>query len=61
MVEAVRASVLKALEQKNVIEVLQGLGSTPESNMSRQAFVDHHAKERVRFAPLIKAIGLKVD
>ncbi|MBI1624034.1 Bug family tripartite tricarboxylate transporter substrate binding protein [Comamonas suwonensis] len=61
VVEAVRASVLKALEQKNVIEVLQGLGSTPESNMSRQAFVDHHAKERVRFAPLIKAIGLKVD
>ena len=61
VVEAVRASVLKALEQKNVIEVLQGLGSTPEPNMSRQAFVDHHAKERVRFAPLIKAIGLKVD
>ena len=60
VVEAVRASVLKALEQKNVIEVLQGLGSTPDSNMSRQAFVDHHAKERVRFAPLIKAIGLKV-
>ena len=61
VVEAVRASVLKALEQKNVIDVLQGLGSTPEPNMSRQAFVDHHAKERVRFAPLIKAIGLKVD
>ena len=61
VVEAVRASVLKALEQKNVIEVLQGLGSTPEPNMSRQSFVDHHAKERVRFAPLIKAIGLKVD
>lgn len=61
VVEAVRASVLKALEQKNVIDVLQGLGSTPEPNMSRQAFVDHHAKERVRFEPLIKAIGLKVD
>lgn len=61
VVEAVRASVLKALEQKNVIEVLQGLGSTPEPSMSRQAFVDHHTKERVRFAPLIKAIGLKVD
>lgn len=61
VVEAVRASVLKALEQKNVIDVLQGLGSTPEPNMSRQAFVDHHAKERVRFAPLIKEIGLKVD
>ncbi|QXZ09425.1 tripartite tricarboxylate transporter substrate binding protein [Comamonas sp. Y33R10-2] len=61
VVEAVRASVLKALEQKNVIDVLQGLGSTPEPNMSRQEFVDHHAKERVRFAPLIKEIGLKVD
>lgn len=61
VVEAVRASVLKALEQKNVIEVLQGLGSTPEPRMSRQEFVDHHAKERVRFAPLIKEIGLKVD
>ena len=29
--------------------------------MSRQDFVDHHAKERARFAPLIKEIGLKVD
>ena len=44
-----------------MIDVLQGLGSTPEPNMSRQAFVDHHAKERVRYEPLIKAIGLKVD
>ena len=61
VVEAVRASVLKALEQKNVIEVLQGLGSTPEPRMSRQDFVDHHAKERARFAPLIREIGLKVD
>ncbi|WP_120971467.1 tripartite tricarboxylate transporter substrate binding protein [Comamonas sp. lk] len=61
VVEAVRASVLKALEQKNVIEVIQGLGATPEPRMGRQEFVDHHAKERARFAPLIKEIGLKVD
>ena len=61
VIDAVRASVLKALEQKNVIDVLQGLGSTPEPRMSRQEFVDHHAKERTRFAPLIKEIGLKVD
>ena len=61
VVEAVRASVLKALEQKNVVEVIQGLGATPEPSMSRQDFVEHHAKERARFAPLIKEIGLKVD
>lgn len=61
VVEAVRASVIKALEQKNVVEVIQGLGATPEPRMSRQDFVDHHAKERARFAPLIKEIGLKVD
>ncbi|MEG1733741.1 MAG: tripartite tricarboxylate transporter substrate-binding protein, partial [Comamonas sp.] len=61
VVEAVRASVLKALEQKNVIDVIQGLGATPEPRMGRQEFVDHHAKERARFAPLIKEIGLKVD
>lgn len=61
VVEAVRASVVKALEQKNVVEVIQGLGATPEPRMSRQDFVDHHAKERARFAPLIKEIGLKVD
>lgn len=61
VVEAVRASVTKALEQKNVIDVIQGLGATPEPSMSRQAFVDHHAKERARFEPLIKEIGLKVD
>ena len=59
--DAVRASVIKALEQKNVVEVIQGLGATPEPRMSRQDFVDHHAKERARFAPLIKEIGLKVD
>lgn len=61
VVEAVRASVIKALEQKNVVEVIQGLGATPEPRMSRQDFVNHHAKERARFAPLIKEIGLKVD
>ena len=61
VVEAVRASVIKALEQKNVVEVIQGLGATPEPHMSRQDFVNHHAKERARFAPLIKEIGLKVD
>ena len=61
VVEAVRASVLKALEQKNVVEVIQGLGATPEPRMSRQDFLEHHAKERARFAPLIKEIGLKVD
>lgn len=61
VVEAVRASVIKALEQKNVVEVIQGLGATPEPRMSRQDFVDHHAKERARFAPLIKEISLKVD
>ena len=61
VVEAVRASVIKALEQKNVVEVIQGLGATPEPRMSRQDFVDHHTKERARFAPLIKEIGLKVD
>ena len=61
VVEAVRASVLKALEQKTVVDVIQGLGATPEPRMSRQEFVEHHAKERARFAPLIKEIGLKVD
>ena len=61
VVDAVRASVLKALEQKNVVDVIQGLGATPEPTMSRQDFVGHHAKERARFAPLIKEIGLKVD
>lgn len=61
VVDAVRASVIKALEQKNVVDVIQGLGATPEPRMSRQDFVDHHAKERARFAPLIKEIGLKVD
>ena len=61
VVDAVRASVLKALEQKNVVDVIQGLGATPEPAMSRQNFVGHHAKERARFAPMIKEIGLKVD
>jgi tripartite-type tricarboxylate transporter receptor subunit TctC len=61
VVDAVRASVLKALEQKSVVEVIQGLGATPEPRMSRQDFVDHHARERARFAPLIQEIGLKVD
>ncbi|MGE8317717.1 MAG: Bug family tripartite tricarboxylate transporter substrate binding protein [Comamonas sp.] len=61
VVEAVRASVIKALEQKNVVDVIQGLGATPEPRMGRQDFVDHHARERARFAPLIQAIGLKVD
>lgn len=61
VVDAVRASVIKALEQKSVVDVIQGLGATPEPRMSRQDFVDHHAKERARFAPLIKEIGLKVD
>lgn len=61
VVDAVRASVIKALEQKNVIDMIQGLGATPEPHMSRQEFVDHHAKERARFAPLIKEIDLKVD
>lgn len=61
VVDAVRASVLKALEQKNVVDVIQGLGATPEPSMSRQDFVGHHAKKRARFAPLIKEIGLKVD
>jgi hypothetical protein len=56
-VDAVRASVIKALEQKSVVDVIQGLGATPEPRMSRQDFVDHHAKERARFAPLIKEIG----
>ena len=61
VVDAVRASVIKALEQKSVVDVIQGLGATPEPRMSRQDFVEHHAKERARFAPLIKEIGLKVD
>ena len=61
VVDAVRASVIKALEQKSVVDVIQGLGATPEPRMSRQDFVDHHAKERARFAPLTKEIGLKVD
>lgn len=61
VVQAVRASVLKALEQKQVIEMIESLGATPEPHMSRQEFVEHHARERARFAPLIQEIGLKVD
>ena len=61
VVQAVRASVLKALEQKSVIDIIQGLGASPEPGMSRAEFVAHHARERARFAPMIKEIGLKVD
>lgn len=60
VIDAVRASITKALEQKNVIDVINGLGATP-AHMSRQEFIDHHAKERARFADLIKEIGLRVD
>lgn len=60
VIDAVRASITKALEQKNVIEIINGMGATP-AHLSRQEFVDHHTKERTRFAALIKEIGLKVD
>ena len=61
IIEAVRASVLKAMEQQNVLDVIRALGATPEPNMARQAFIDHHATERARFAPLIREIGLEVE
>ena len=60
VIDAVRASIAKALEQKNVVDVINGLGATP-AHLSRQEFIGHHAKERARFADLIKEIGLKVD
>ena len=60
VIEAVRNSIAKALEQKNVIDVINGLGATP-APMSQQDFIAHHPKERARFADLIKEIGLKVD
>ena len=60
VVQAVRASIEKALAQKNVVDIINGLGATP-APMSRKEFVDHHARERARFADLIKEIGLKVD
>ena len=60
VIEAVRNSISKALEQKNVVEVINGLGATP-APMSQQEFIAHHPKERARFTDLIKEIGLKVD
>jgi len=60
VIEAVRTAVAKALEQKNVNDVILTLGATP-APLSRKAFIDHHATERERFGELVKAIGLKVD
>jgi tripartite-type tricarboxylate transporter receptor subunit TctC len=60
VIEAVRGAVAKALEQKNVNDVILTLGATP-APLSRKAFIDHHATERERFGELVKAIGLKVD
>ncbi|WP_027017276.1 Bug family tripartite tricarboxylate transporter substrate binding protein [Comamonas composti] len=60
VIAQVRAALAKALEQKSVQDVIQALGATP-APMSRQAFVEHHAKERERFGDLVKAIGLRVD
>lgn len=60
VVEAVRAAVAKALEQKSVNDVINTLGATP-APMGRQAFIDHHAAERARFGDLVKSIGLRVD
>lgn len=60
VIDAVRTSIAKALEQKSVVDVINGLGATP-APMARQEFIDHHAKERARFADLIREIGLKVD
>ena len=60
VIEALRASIAKALEQDQVLAIIRNLGATP-APMERQAFIAHHARERARFADLIDAIGLQVD
>ena len=60
VVNKVREGVAKALEQKNVRDIVAGLGATP-AVMTRKQFIDHHAVEAQRFGELVKSIGLKAD
>ena len=52
--------VEKALRAPAVVEAIKGLGAEP-APMSRAEFIDRNAKERDRFAGLVKSLNLKVD
>lgn len=60
VVSKVRDGIAKAMEQKNVRDIVAGLGATP-AVMTRKQFIDHHAVEAERFGDLVKSIGLKAD
>jgi tripartite-type tricarboxylate transporter receptor subunit TctC len=50
----------KALQASAVVDVIKGLGAEP-APMSRDEFLDRHAKERERFGGLVKELGLKLE
>ena len=52
--------VEKALRMPAVVEAIKGLGAEP-APMSRAEFIERNAKERDRFAGLVKSLNLKVD
>jgi len=59
-VTALHAAINEALAQKSVIQTITTLGATPAA-MPRHTFIEHHALERQRLAPLVQSIGLRVD
>jgi tripartite-type tricarboxylate transporter receptor subunit TctC len=54
------AEINKALQSPKVLEVIKGIGAEPAA-MSRDEFIATQRKDRERFGPLIKEIGLKVE
>ncbi len=60
VVTRLHAEINKALQQPAVADAIKALGAEPAA-MSREEFIERHAKERDRFGGLVKELGLKVD
>jgi tripartite-type tricarboxylate transporter receptor subunit TctC len=60
VVTRLHAEINTALQLPAVADAIKVLGAEP-AVMSREEFIERHAKERERFGGLVKELGLKVD
>jgi tripartite-type tricarboxylate transporter receptor subunit TctC len=60
VVTRLHAEINKALQLPAVTDAIKLLGAEP-APMSREEFLERHARERERFGGLVKDLGLKVD
>jgi len=60
VVAQLHSEIVKALAVPAVADAIKALGAEP-APMSREEFIERHARERERFGGLVKDLGLKVD